>query len=1117
MRQLSTSVMNPSPDSRVSPYKRALAALALLSIASLLHAQDQPAISAGSLEGLMASLPAEARSTLEQLRTLNTLPAEQWRYHVGDLPHGESLALDDSTWTTVQPKSDAPAEAVWYRRTIEIPTTLHGYDTSGMRVSFHFEASAATAVPEIVYVNGNRAALGENLEPIVLTESAKPGERILVAVKLLQTAGPKRFQAATLRLEYAEGRPSPYDLGIEILSAEALIPSLSKQPDADRAVVEKALASVDMKALPADQPRFDASLRAAESLLAALRPMLQQATFHETGNSHIDAAWLWPSTETVDVVKRTFSTAAQLLNEYPKYTYTQSAAQYNYWVATKYPALNDEIKQQIAAGRWELVGGMWVEPDLNMPDGESLVRSILIGKRYYQKEYGVDVHIGWNPDSFGYNWQLPQIYKKSGIDVFVTQKMAWNDTNHLPFKLFWWLSPDGSKVLTYFPHDYGNEDLNPLRLSIDLAKARKQAPGLETMLDLYGVSDHGGGPTRAMLDEGMHWASPDKIIPNMKFGIAGTYFADVSAKIAPDSKSWNYQSIAAGYTYPPDPAAGSISIPTWKDELYFEYHRGVMTTQAKHKQNMRRSEVEALDAEKFASLAWLGGRAYPGDELTDAWKKITFNDFHDLAAGSGIGIIYREAQAEFDTVRRETAEITAGSLTQLDAMVDTRVKAGVPVLVWNPLAWERSGLVTVSVQMPEPTAEVAVMDAQDRVVPSQVLSSNSKTNTFQLLIKPPAVPAMGYSLLHVVSGKHPFDSELKSSALTLENESLRITIDKTNGCITSLYDKRAHFESLAAGACGNQLQAFKDKPKDYDAWNIDPGTLDVPPMVLSAAESVEVVDQTPLRTVVEIKRKWQSSTFTQRISLYTGMDHAIVSTDVDWRERHILLKAAFPLAASSPMATYEIPYGAIERPTTRNNSWEKAKFEVPALRWADLGDGQHGFSLINEAKYGYDGAGNVLRLSLLRSPTSPDPEADQGAQHFTYALYPHAGDWKQAGTVHHGYEFNYPLTAAQVAAHAGVLPARQSYVSVSTPTIILTAIKKAEDSNALILRMYESAGHAGEVTVSLPPGATKASLVNLMEKDTATEIPVTADKVQLAAHPWEIITLKVDYTPATDH
>ena len=308
------------------------------------------------------------------------------------------------------------------------------------------------------------------------------------------------------------------------------------------------------------------------------------------------------------------------MDEYPGYTFTQSAAAYNEWMADKYPDLNAEIKKRIEEGRWEIVGGMWVEPDLNMPDGESLVRQLLVGKRWYKQAYGVDVRIGWNPDSFGYNWQLPQIYKKSGVDYFLTQKMSWNDTNKLPFKLFWWQSPDGSKVLTYFPNGYGNDDLRPLHLGDDLAAARNLAPGMDEIMDLYGVGDHGGGPTRAMLDQGFHWDAPDPasiaanggqpVTPHYEFGTAQSFFSALEKEIAPESPVWNYQTIAKGYT-PPPAVPGKISIPTWDSELYFEYHRGVMTTQAMHKHNMRVSEEEMLNAEKWSSLAWLDGAKYP--------------------------------------------------------------------------------------------------------------------------------------------------------------------------------------------------------------------------------------------------------------------------------------------------------------------------------------------------------------------------------------------------------------------------------------------------------------------------------------------------------------------------
>jgi len=602
------------------------------------------------------------------------------------------------------------------------------------------------------------------------------------------------------------------------------------------------------------------------------------------------------------------------------------------------------------------------------------------------------------------------------------------------------------------------------------------------------------------------------VVPQMKFGIAQSYFNDVGDKLAADSTVWNYESIAKGYQYPPAPAEGKISIPTWDDELYFEYHRGVFTTQANHKRNMRESEEWVLNAEKYSSLAWLKGQAYPGSELNEAWKKVLFNQFHDLAAGSGIGIIYKDAQKDYDDVRWATNEASTQALHTIQAEINTRAAGEVPLLVFNPLAWQRSGLTTVDVEMPSASPNgVSVLDAQNRVLPSEVVSSNGKTNSYRLLVEANDVPSLGYSLLHVVPGKRPFASDLKVSGTTIENAALKVTVDPQTGCITSLYDKKASFETMAQGACGNELIAFKDTPKDYDAWNID-ADFDKVFTRLDKADSVELIEKGPLKAVIRVTRTWQSSKFVQDITLYNSVDRVDVVNDIDWHETHILLKAAFPLAASSSHATYEIPYGSIERPTTRNNSWEDAKFEVPSLRWADLGDGQHGVSLINESKYGYDAKGNVLRLSLLRSPTWPDPDADRGHHHFTYALYPHAGDWKQALTVRQGYDFNYQLKAMQVGAHSGTLPAEHSFVTVQPETVVLTAMKKTEDGNGLILRLYEWAGKRGDVEVHLPQGATAATVTNLMEQPQGSPLTVTGtDRVTAPIHPYEILTLRVDY------
>jgi len=1078
------------------------------------------------------NLSPTAIAKLHTLETLNSLPAEEWRFHVGDIPHGESVSLDDSSWTVVQPKSKAPHEAVWYRREIEVPKTLNGYDITGSRISFQFRSDANGAVPEIIYFNGKRVALGEDLEPIVLFEPAHPGDKILVAVKLLQTVDDKTFSGVRLTIEpdpdAASTRPSPDDIRIQCITAANLLPALPTPRKDLLPKVEEAVAAIDTNALAsADQTAFDKSLRHAQEILTTLHPVLAEAKIDLAGNSHIDAAWLWPRSETIDVVKRTFTTALQLMNEYPDYTFSQSAAQYTEWMAEKYPALNEQIKQRVKEGRWEIVGGMWVEPDLNLPDGESQVRQLLLGQRYFHDQYGVVARIGWNPDSFGYNWQTPQIYKRSGLDYFVTQKMHWNDTNQLPFRLFWWESPDGSKVLTYFPTDYVHDNVLPSRISADFAESADRNPGTTEMLDLYGIGDHGGGPTRAMLDQADHWiaaGSKDKeAVPTMRYHTAQSYFTNVEKNLNPNSPTWDYDSIAKGYTAPPA-ANGALGIPTWKDELYFEYHRGVYTTQAAHKRNMRTSEVATLDAEKLASLAWLDGQPYPNAELTDNWKKITFNGFHDLAAGSGIAVIYRDAQKDYTEVFHADKEITDNSLNSLSENIDTHVKNGVPVMVFNPLSWARSETVKFNVELPEAVRDVKVFDANGQLLRTTWDSTSSGPhNQFTVTAEVKDVPALGYTVLRVEPVYHSDLGHLHTYLLLpdapdsfgLENQHVAAVIDKKTGCI-KVIDNRSHQQFLSPNACGNQLQTFVDTPKQYDAWNIDPGTLDGTMTPIDEVDSIEKLEDSPVRVAVRIKRTWDKSHFIQDVSLDADADFIRVETTVEWHESHVLLKAAFPLAATSGKATYEIPYGSIDRPTTRNNSWEKAQFEVPAMRWADLGDDKQGVSILNDSKYGYDAVGNTLRITLLRSPTWPDAEADRGHQHFVYSIYPHTGSWKQAQTVRRGYELNDPLKAQQVFAHTGTLPAEHSFASIENPNVTLTAIKKAEDSDALVFRMYEWAGTATEVKLHIPPGATYAIESNMMEKPEGNHLDLKDDVVTVPIKPYEILTLQAIYPSRTE-
>jgi alpha-mannosidase len=1118
-------------------FRYSLAAAALGILAPIVLAQSFQRITE------INNLSPEAQSKLKQIEDLSELPAGEWRMHAGDIPHGESVALDDSAWPLVEPNPHPPAadtmpatpdtkQAIWLRRTIEVPKTVNGYDITGDRVWFQLRSTGSPS--EIIYFNGRRVALGDDLEPIVLFEPAHPGDKVVVAVKLLRTTVGKELTAVNMRIEpLGTDRPNPFDVRTECITAANLLPALP-QPHADLLpVVEKAVAAIDMKALAAGkQAAFDDSLRQAESILAPLHSLLTEAKVDLDGNSHIDAAWLWPRSETIDVVKRTFTTALQLMDEYPTYVFTQSAAQYSEWMADKYPALNAEIAERVKEGRWEIVGGMWVEPDLNLPGGESLVRQLLVGQREFQKLYGVTARIGWNPDSFGYNWQLPQIYKRSGLDYFVTQKMHWNDTNLLPFRLFWWESPDGSKVLTYFPTDYVHSNVSPARLSADFADAAKHNPGVEEELDLYGIGDHGGGPTRAMLDEADHWIAasrqPKEPLPTMRYSTAQHYFDDVQAHLSTNSPTWDYDKMAAGYKAPQPDKAGDIGIPTWNDELYLEYHRGVYTTQAAHKRNMRASETATLNAEKLASIAWLDGATYPADILTDNWKKITFNQFHDLAAGSGIATIYRDAQKDFTAVFNADKLIDTTSISTMDANIDTLGQANaqrnVAVLVDNTMAWPRSELVPLHVELPEAANAIKVLDAKGNDVPTQITDHIAGTNEFDLLARVADVPSLGYTVLHAESAstlsmKDDTDLHLEDAGASflLSNAHLKLTIDKQHGCITSIAAASSNTEYLAPQACGNQLQTYIDKPKQYDAWNIDPGTYDGLMTPIDEVDSIKVITDGALRKTIEIKRTWHASHFTQDISLDAGANVVRVDSTVDWHETHVLLKAAFQLAHTAPKATFEIPYGAIERPTTRNNSWQKAQFEVPALRWADLGDTTAGVAILNDSKYGYDALGSTLRLTLLRSPTYPDPDADRGTQRFSYEIYPHAGTWKQAETVRYGYDLNTPMIAQQVFAHTGTLPATHSFASVEEANIVLSAVKKAEDANALIFRVYEAEGEGGDrgtmMHLHVPPGAAYAIETNLMETPlpNAPHLPLTGDTVTLPVRPWEIRTIEVVY------
>src|SRR5882672_3124001 len=674
--------------------------------------------------------PDPYKPILDRLESLETMALPEWRYHE-DLAHPEDPSLNDADWPAVKTREEWKTGARVLRRLIEIPEKLNGYAVRGARVKLEILFTSNETMTITVFSNGSLVEHGDEdtQQPILLAENAQPGQKFLIAVRVDNAPVGTQIYRSQLNLEAAPNRPDPNILREEILSVRPLAAAFPDGKAEREGQIDASVKAIDFAALDrGDQSGFDESLRQAQAKLKVLDPWLKQFTIRAAGNSHIDMAWLWPWTETVEVVRNTFRSALDLMREYPDFKFTMSSARTYVWMEEKYPDLFKEIEQRVREGRWEVIGGMWVEPDLNMPGGESLVRQILVGKRYFQQKFGVDVKIGWNPDSFGYNWQLPQIYKKSGMDTFVTQKLMWaHEFTVFPHKLFWWEAPDGSRLLTYFPHDYAM-GIDPVQLGKDVsvwvpAIYGTKPPANAEMMHLYGVGDHGGGPARTMLDTATRWRQPDVVFPNLQLSTATAFFADLQPKLT------------------------KMNVPVWRDELYFEYHRGVFTTQAETKRRIRKTEELLLNAEKFAAVASLLGRKYPSEEFDRGWKDLLFDDFHDIFPGSGIAVNYLDAKRNLEDVGRVGQGILDGSLEEIAANINLK-GSGVPVVVFNSLSWPRDEVVETEVRLPDASGFVEVVDAAGKPVASQVLSAGRGTRRVRLLLKA-GVPAFGYSTYYV--------------------------------------------------------------------------------------------------------------------------------------------------------------------------------------------------------------------------------------------------------------------------------------------------------------------------------------------------------------------------------
>ncbi|WP_088549374.1 alpha-mannosidase [Paenibacillus aquistagni] len=883
---------------------------------------------------------------------------------------------------------------------------------------------------------------------------------------------------------------------------------------------------------PAWVRELELELKSSVSIQGENHDAQSRGIMHMVGQSHIDVAWLWPIRETIRKCSRTFSTVMTLMDEYPQFQYAQSQPQLYAYVKEYYPELYARIKERVADGRWELVGGMWVEPDMNIPSGESLVRQLLYGQLFYEQEFGKRSSIEWVPDTFGYCASLPQLLKQAGMNYFMTSKLNWNDTNPFPYDLFHWVGIDGTSILSFLNHGL-NEHTTPKDISEHWASYRQKAKHPEQML-LYGHGDGGGGVTRNML-EYMERGELMASLPEVRYSSAEQFFS----RIGEDRKD----------------------LPSWHGDLYLELHRGTFTTHARNKRWNRKAEVLYREAEMWNSIGSLSALdgpegARPALDSTAAstsaskneqarlslkkgWELMLLNQFHDIIPGTAITEVYETSKREYEEIFALGHEALEAGLHPIIGRVSAEGE-GTPYVLFNSLGWDRDASVVIEGGT-ELSGLTAWSDQGDALICDYCESSLDEEQG-ALHVYVPSIPAFGYTTIwlkptaaaeSVDAGEAASASQsieqggrISSNALEAQQAHSSQEAGATQACsiprwetpyyvmafnergeITQWYDKEAKRELVKQGEAMNVFQLFHDTPTYWDAWDIDP-KYEAQPVMAAVLLQQELIVANPHRDVIRMTWKLHDSVITQDMILYKHSRVVDFSTSVDWKEEHKLLKVAFPVDVVATNATYEIPFGAIERPTHRNTSWQQAQYEVCGHRFADLSEGDYGVSLLNDCKYGYDVHGSTLRLSLLRAPRWPDASADQGQHIFTYSLYPHEGSWRTGGVVQKAMELNHPILPVKSKPGTGALPSTHRLIGYESKHVMLDTVKPAEGGDGIVLRLYEATGSRGDAVISGLDAVKQALRVNLLE-DMEEELQMSEGHLALSFLPYEVKSIKL--------
>ncbi|MFD1747517.1 alpha-mannosidase [Rhizobium helianthi] len=951
----------------------------------------------------------------------------------------------------------------WFAGSVTLPDGVESKRVV-VRVEAAFGSVMGRSDPQcLVLVDGAiRQGVDGNHREFLLAEKAVDGQTfdVLIEAGTIEDRRQLGF-ACALHVHDLEVDDLYYDLRVPLDVARLLT-----EDDPRRHfilnTVEKAIDAIDLR--PGNEARFRASLRAASEIVGqifAAQDFEAKPTITVTGHTHIDVAWLWRVRETRQKMARSMATALSLMQDFPDYRFMYNQCVLLDYLAQDYPELFSRIEQQIREGRFEIEGALWLEPDVNIAGGEALVRHILYGVQYHQATFGIRPRMVWLPDTFGYSAALPQLMEKSGLDSFVTHKLSWNDTNRMPDETMFWQGIDGSRVPAYFlttqPYDSKSigttycPDLKPTHVMGTWRRHGQQDLNSELFL-VYGHGDGGGGPTREMLQNIRRMERGIPGCPRVEHAPMRPFFERLIARMRENPQDY----------------------PVWVGELYAEFHRGTLTSVAKNKRNNRLAELALREIELLAVLAeQRHGRAYPQAEIRALWDIVMLNQFHDILPGSSIGAVYEDSDQDY-----------AEFFRRAEALTDELTKALAPsgLSVFNNLARTRGGLVL--------THEESVEGAQ-RIVRAD--------GTRQFALAVDELPALAFAPLPTAE---PQDV-LSVSENLLENGLLRIEFDSA-GRISQAFDKRAGRDLLPSGGLANRLQAFRDMPAQFDAWDIDADFEDQS-FEIEDLVSVEVVEKGPLRAAIRFEWRYENSQIVQVVSLAAGARQVEFDCFIDWHEHNTMLKADFPFAMNAFAVEAEIQFGHVRRASHRNTTWDRARFECSMQRWVSMAEPGFGAALLNDCKYGYDAKGASLRLTLLRSPTYPWEEADQGEHRFRYALMVHDADLV---SVHEAAEeFNSPLRLIS-GSNADAMSI-QPYAQIETRGIALEAVKRAEAGDGVVLRLWEAEGRQRQAVLRLHDNVGRVTVVDLLEEGDETLPLDDANRISLTLRPFEIVTLKI--------